>query len=227
MIDPSQKTGTNWTYVFLASLLFIALLISEKSSYSRYFGSLDPVILFFLTSLLGYLLIPVIKQEHSRAVGSVTALETGFPFIAASVFFLSAVLLDVYGRFPPSLNISFPQSILFYPVIGFVVEIGFHVIPLALLVWVGNCLKSNKIVRNSWFLIIVVASVEPLYQIILGSAERSVGFSVMVGIHVLAINIVAVYLFMKYSFFSMYSLRLIYYMYWHILWGEVRLRILF
>jgi hypothetical protein len=35
------------------------------------------------------------------------------------------------------------------------------------------------------------------------------------------------YVFRRFDFASMYAFRLVYYAYWHILWGVIRLKVLF
>ena len=43
------------------------------------------------------------------------------------------------------------------------------------------------------------------------------------GLHVFAFNLLQLYIFRRYDFASLYSLRLVYYLYWHILWSTLRL----
>jgi hypothetical protein len=47
------------------------------------------------------------------------------------------------------------------------------------------------------------------------------------GLHVLAINICQLHLFKRYDFVSMFAFRLAYYAVWHVVWGHVRLGVLF
>jgi hypothetical protein len=46
-------------------------------------------------------------------------------------------------------------------------------------------------------------------------------------IHVFVIAFLQLYVFRRFDFVSMYSFRLFYYAYWHILWGVIRLEVLF
>jgi hypothetical protein len=45
--------------------------------------------------------------------------------------------------------------------------------------------------------------------------------------HILAINLAGLFLFRRFGFLPMYALRLFYYLIWHILWGYLRLSVLF
>jgi hypothetical protein len=51
--------------------------------------------------------------------------------------------------------------------------------------------------------------------------------SAFVGAHVWLINIAQLLVFRRYGFVPMYSLRLAYYLIWHIIWGHARLRLMF
>jgi len=46
-------------------------------------------------------------------------------------------------------------------------------------------------------------------------------------VHVFVINIIGLLLFRRHGFIMMYLFRLMYYFLWHILWGHLRLSILF
>ena len=46
-------------------------------------------------------------------------------------------------------------------------------------------------------------------------------------VHVFAIALLQLYVFRRFDFTSMYVFRLIYYAYWHIIWGVLRLELLF
>ena len=44
---------------------------------------------------------------------------------------------------------------------------------------------------------------------------------------VFVIAVLQLYVFRRFDFASMYSFRLVYYAWWHILWGTIRLSVLF
>ena len=79
-----------------------------------------------------------------------------------------------------------------------------------------------------WLCLLLVALVEPFFQMRWGFAGRPLSWAeAYVGLHVFAINVLQLYVFRRYDFISMYSLRLFYYLYWHIIWGYLRLQWLF
>jgi hypothetical protein len=48
-----------------------------------------------------------------------------------------------------------------------------------------------------------------------------------VGVFVFVFTPVELYVFRRYDFMSMYAFRLVFYMWWHVTWGYLRLRWLF
>jgi hypothetical protein len=139
----------------------------------------------------------------------------------ATLFAVVTILVDLSIVQPKDLNVPPPQSLLFYPAMAYVAEISFHALPLTLLlVLLGPLLKKLDPGSIIWFCMIVDSFLEPIFQ--LGS-----GFSVYVGMYVFAFNLVRLHVFRRYDFVSMYSCRLVYYIHWHIVWGYMRLHLLF
>jgi hypothetical protein len=151
----------------------------------------------------------------------------------AALLALIMIGVDLKIVFPADMNVKFPESLLFYPAIGFFVEIVFHVLPLSLLLLVLTFSSKNltygKII---WICILMVSLLEPGYQvltgILMGSSRHYPLWAVAyVGFHVWVINLFQLLIFKRYDFVSMYSFRLMYYILWHIVWGSVRLKLLF
>ncbi|HOW83793.1 MAG TPA: hypothetical protein PK573_14620 [Spirochaetota bacterium] len=73
------------------------------------------------------------------------------------------------------------------------------------------------------------ALIEPVFQAygIRATGTYSLWVALYVGAHVLVINIIGLWLFRRHGFILMYLFRMIYYFLWHILWGHLRLSILF
>jgi hypothetical protein len=144
-----------------------------------------------------------------------------FSTIFATLLGIGQVFADLVIRFPKDLNVPPPQSLLFYPVMAYVVEVCFHALPLALVLAVLGPL-SKEVNTNVlvWLCFLPVASLEPIVM-------RRLGFSAYVGLFVFAFNLLQLYVFRRYDFVSMYSFRLVYYVHWHVLWGYLRLRLLY
>jgi len=79
-----------------------------------------------------------------------------------------------------------------------------------------------------WIAILLTALVEPVYQMVFGAKVNGwTWFVVLTGVHVMLFNLVQLFLFRRYDFVTMYGMRLMYYLLWHIVWGMVRLNVLF
>ncbi|KTG29508.1 hypothetical protein [Haloferax profundi] len=138
-------------------------------------------------------------------------------------------LVDFVAVLPADTNVLIPDSLLFYPTMGFVVEILFHLLPLSLFFLVVPSLAAepDRSLRV-WVVLVAVAVLEPAFQLWFGFSEAvPLWTTVYVGLNVLAINLSQLYLFRRYDFLTMYAFRLVYYTLWHIVWGTVRLEILF
>ena len=171
---------------------------------------------------------------HSRG-WSVFAVAAGRPrgitiaAIFATLFAIVVVPADLVLRFPRDMNVPPPQAFLFYPVMAYLVEITLHACPLALVVLLfGPSRERLEPNRRLWLWLLFVSLIEPILQTRLSYSGRPFfwqeGF---VAVHVFAFNIVQLYVFRRYDFVSMYLLRLVYYVYWHVIWGYLRLQWLF
>jgi hypothetical protein len=145
----------------------------------------------------------------------------------ATLLAMAIVIADFFIRYPEDTNVPIPQAILFYPSVGFIAEIIFHVFPLAIILLVlnplGRWIGSERVI---WLAIFIVAVLEPTFQILFGGETLTWG-SAYTWIHVFAIAFLQLYVFRRFDFVSMYGFRMVYYLYWHILWGSLRLDILF
>jgi hypothetical protein len=141
-----------------------------------------------------------------------------------------AVLVDLKGPFPADVNAAFPQSLPFYPVTGFGVEILFHVVPLAVLLPIlTSVFKGMGQDTAIWIAIGLVALLEPAFQTVTGRPAGPVPLwaTAVVALNIFLINLAELALFKRFDFVTMYAFRLAYYAIWHIAWGHLRLGILF
>ncbi|MBT8313609.1 MAG: hypothetical protein KJP26_04040 [Maribacter sp.] len=146
--------------------------------------------------------------------------------LLVALFVFVAIWVDWNIVYPADIHILLPESLLFYPAMGFLVEIIFHVLPLTILLFtfpiVFKPIKYNTIV---WLSIIIVAMVEPTYQIFMDTYTTWALLAVWLNLFLF--NILQLYVFKIYGFINMYGLRLVYYLFWHIIWGSLRLELLF
>jgi hypothetical protein len=220
--------------IVLLSLSVIVLVLtgimcaSNSAAFQRFFGRIHPLLVVFIVVVLGLILFPYLLSngefavyERGNSKGLLLAIGLAVPFAAA------IILVDRTAPFPVDTNVPFPDSMLFYPVMGYVAEILFQILPFCLVYFVLSVVlgESSK-TRITWVAILIAALIEPIFQVVF-SEGQPVWAVAYVGLHVFLICLVQMLLFRRYDFFTMYSFRLAYYALWHILWGHLRLNLLF
>jgi len=217
--------------ISLAVVICTGLLYAhDKSIYKPFFGDINPVVAVAIISLLGLFLLAILLSRGWFAIfrlHNVQGLAVACGL--AALFSLVIVLADIKIVFPADTNRPYPQALLFYPSIGFVVEILFHVLPLTLLlVGITSFFDNLNFERIIWPTILFVALLEPIFQTWAGfSKPYPAWVTGFVALHIFLINFCQLVIFRRYDFVSMYSFRLMYYLLWHIVWGVIRLRLLF
>jgi len=207
------------------------LYLTDKEPYHRFIGNLNPIVVFILLILAGFLALSYLISQQWFSIYKQTvkkAFKTILPI--AGFIGIIVIILDLMIRFPADTNILFPNSLLFYPSIAFLVEIIFHIFPLIILLGILKPLiKPGNRNRIIWISLMLIAFVESGYHLVymLGSDFFTDGIATIIFSHILIINIVQLAIFKKYDFISMYSFRLVYYAIWHIGWGYLRLSTLF
>ncbi len=132
-------------------------------------------------------------------------------------FALPTVGLDIALPFAAGINAPLPAALAFYPAIGFVAETVFHLLPFAL---VG--LVAPDRLRLA---IVAAALVEPVFQVAAGGGldlRNAVMAAILFGFglaQMLALS--------RHGFAAAFALRIGYYLVWHIVWGALRLPLLF
>jgi hypothetical protein len=204
--------------------------VLNQHLFQNYFGSSHPLLVVFLLGLLGFLLLLFLVSQQFFVVFSRTTLkECAIGFGLAACFAFIAIVVDVNVKFPKGMNMLFPESLLFYPVIGFCVEIVFHVLPLSILILIfSRFFRQTEKPKTLWLSIAIVSLIEPVFQSVSGfSAQVPVWVLVWTGVHVFLINLGQLIIFKRSGFVWMYLFRLVYYLFWHVAWGYFRLRVLF
>jgi hypothetical protein len=209
----------------------IILYFSERQVFQRFLGSIDPLAAFLIAITAGFILLSFLLTKKGFVIFEKGNLIGFFRFAGlAALLGVIMIIVDVRIIFPADINILFPQSLLFYPAMAFFVEILFHVFPMTLLISVmSSTLKNLNFNAISWISIFIISIAEPIYQTIdMASSKHFPLWAVVyVGFHIFLINFFQLLIFKKYDFISMYSFRLVYYLFWHIGWGYLRLFWLF
>jgi hypothetical protein len=233
IVEQQLDQGWQYTAYFALSLIalifFVVLLPSSGTYFRRFLGEINPILVVVVASIVGIAALWILQANYEFIIlkGRETLRGVALSAVFATVLAIAIVVADFFIRYPEDTNVPVPQALLFYPAIGFVAEIVFHVLPLALLLLaltplVGT-LGRERVV---WFGILVVAVLEPFFQVLFEKKPFTWG-AVYTWIHVFAIAFLQLYVFRRFDFVSMYVFRLIYYGYWHILWGVIRLKVLF
>lgn len=217
--------------ISIAAWIFVGILYLRDSLYFQFFlGKVNPLIAIISISLLGFVLLSVLLSRGWLAIfrsANIKGLMIAVGF--GALFGLVMLLVDLRVLFPDDLNKSFPESLLFYPAMGYIVEILFHVLPVTLLLVALTSLfgqmNFEKLILPCIFLISLL---EPIYQTKIGfSRSYPVLVTGYVALHIYLMNLCQLLVFRHYDFVSMFSLRLSYYLIWHIVWGHLRLKILY
>lgn len=229
-----RRAGLPEQYAFFAALCLMAttftaaLMSSAHPYFGRLFGTANPLIVVAVVSIVGAVALRALSPFGFAIVkGRATLQGIGLSAILASALAVAIVIADIVIRYPRGINVPVPEALLYYPAVGLVAEVVFHLLPLA-----GLLLALSPIAgrlgreKTVWLGIFLVATIEPTFQVVLGGMG-SPRANLYTWLHVFVIAALQLYVFRRFDFASMYLFRLIYYAYWHILWGTIRLRVLF
>jgi len=136
-----------------------------------------------------------------------------------AVLALPPIAIDLAMPFPRGMNLPLPGALFFYLAIALVAEVVFHLVPLAAL----NALLPRRVSRLWLFLPVVF--VEPLFQAMVTDGPALQSWLVIGNVSL--ISATQLWLFRRYGFVAMIGVRLAFYLFWHILWGALRLPLLF
>jgi hypothetical protein len=210
----------------------------DPALFERFIGGVSPVMVVAVVSLLGAALLrlldsrggfAIIRPQPARGLLRAAGL--------AALFGMLVMGVDLVLTHPADMNVPFPESLVFYPVISLMAEILFHLLPLAALLTATSAFARHGLPERAvWASLFLVSLLEPSFQVLAAMSERPVvgaphpydaRVAAFDGLHVWAINIGQLAVFRRYDFVSMWTFRLVYYVIWHVVWGELRLRMLF
>ena len=202
---------------------------SGQSAFQPYFGDINPVLATGLVALVGAGSLALLVRRGwpgFLGVGGVGAALKSAAWIGTA-FALPTVLVDYRFPFPQDINAALPQALLFYPAMGYVAEIAFHVLPLACLVTaLAHWSSAHRTSVAVWQLLVPVALIEPAFQVWTGwSTQQPRWVSVYVAMHLFLFGLFQLRLYTRHGLVAAYALRLVYYAHWHVLWGWARLQL--
>jgi hypothetical protein len=196
----------------------------------RLFVGINPLIVVLLVSFLGFFLFAFLISKGYFAIYKKGHLK-GYLYASglAALLGLIAIIVDFSTRiYSADINVLFPKSLLFYPAMGYFAEILFQLLPLTIVLIVlsplSERISSNKTV---WGGIFVASLPEPVFQTLGVSGQLPLWFAVIELVRIFFIILSQLTFFKRYDFVTMYWFRIVYYITWHIVWGYLRLILLF
>jgi hypothetical protein len=211
-------------------ILVITLILSliDPYAFSQFLDNFNPLFAIVITIITGFFLLSFLLSKTQFAIYKKYNLKT-YTIVAgiAMIFGIEVIAADIWlVDYSADINILFPKSLLFYPSIGYLVEVFFHLLPISLIILVLSSFRKFSINKIVWISIIAVSIIEPIYQIWF-TGHYSLTTTIYTGIHVFLFSLTQLVIFKYLDFISMYLFRLIFYIIWHILWGHLRLDLLF
>lgn len=207
--------------VLAVALAWVAVR-ADPGAFRPYFGALPPVLVVAGVAILA---VPVLGFLDERGWDLWSDARWGWLLVGAGalVLVVVAIVADLVLRYPEDMNVASPAALTFYPVIALVVEVVLHALPLAVLVALFGSPDSAAEARF-WVFAAAIALIEAGLQ---AAFAESMGTAVFSGVHLAVIGVFQVFLFRRFGFVPMLGFRLVYYAGWHLVWGAVRLRLLF
>lgn len=218
-----------------AVLIFSGLLIiAGVNPFRPFFGPLPPLAVMAGTILFGLGSLVLLQEQAGIGILWRESIRSKEPApgaahvpIGALLFFLPVLSADLLFRFPEALNVLLPAALLFYPAIGFVAETVFHLIPAAAALIIDRAIRKNAWEKGAPILLFLPAMLtEPIFQLLFAE-ELFAATTIFTFFHVFAISMFQIHLLRKHGFLAMFLFRLCYYLLWHVLWGSLRLELLF
>jgi hypothetical protein len=209
----------------VAVSLFAIVAVVDATVFTRFLGSSPPWLVAPVSAGVGMTcMVLLVRWAGFRVVADGSpAGGIGVAAMLATGFGLVAVAADtLVVRYPEDMNVPMPLAVAFYPAMGFVVEVFFHLLPLAILTALVPAFRVTGPRAVLVACLVGIALIEPMFQMALEAEPHPFTW-----IHVFLFNLAQLELFRRYGFSAMASLRIFYYVYWHMAWGVLRLHLLF
>jgi len=218
-----------WVFAGLVAAAALAAAMIDPAPFRRFTGDLAPscAILVAGTVGLGCLII----LHRLGWVGTAPLRRHGghLPvFLAASLALaLMTTVVDITVGFPRDINTPWPQAWIFYPAIGLVAEVVFHLVPLTLAVLALRRLPRLRDTKAATA-IAIAAVTEPAFQVAVAAADDGLSIrAVYLAVALTLFGALQILAFRRFGFAAMYLMRCVYYLWWHLIWGAIRLDVLF
>jgi hypothetical protein len=103
----------------------LALFLSGSAVFRPYFGDINPLVATIAITVVATASLIFLDSHDWLRFSKKGALHQGLLYsaIVATLLAIPIILVDVALVFPTDINVPSPQSLLFYPVMGYVAEI--------------------------------------------------------------------------------------------------------
>jgi len=222
------KNSRNYIFIYSYSIVIYAAAISgyllDNNLYSKFIGNLSPIVVYAGLIIFFIYFFLYLKQDEWVFISpNLSPKIVIYIFVISMLMGCIPIIIDLWKPFGKDINTLFPYSLIFYPTIGFLAEMIFHILPILIL---SGILKIFSI-KNKFLIIISAAFVEPIFQVIFGMSNEI--FTIkdfLVGMEVFLFSLFQLIVFSRYGFIYMYISRIGFYISWHIIWGYFRLIII-
>ena len=136
LINLDGQGNTRPQFIFLTILIIISIICSwiDPAFYSKLLGKLNPIIIFSVSGAAAFLSLTYLERFGLYFISRSTTVRKLLIYFSISIILgCIPVLIDIWKNFPKDINVLFPQSLLYYPTIGLLADIIFHLLPTTLL----------------------------------------------------------------------------------------------
>ncbi|MGY6708641.1 MAG: hypothetical protein ACXIVF_09955 [Rhizobiaceae bacterium] len=221
---PEPATLVPQALLALAAFAWLVLLhLFGPVELERFIGAIPPPVMAVSLPVVAVASLWLLQKRAGLRFLAEDRAGRGIALAAflATLFAVPPIIVDLAWGLASGPAVAVPVALAFYPVMAFVAETVFHLLPLALLIGVAGTRRGRDAsVRSLWPFLIVVALIEPAYQTWLRlPLHAPMLVLVFVALHVLAFNLAQLWMFVRYGFAVMLAMRVVYYVWWHIAWG--------
>lgn len=216
-------------YNFFILILTIIMFFIDRSIF-RALIVFNPILFVSIISIFSIISIGfLIYKDQFFIYKAVKISERLKPITMSICLAFIMIFIDILSPFSKEINILFPNSLLYYLIIAFVIDILFHTIFFGILYKLFKKLHKRMPKMNSFKISsLFISIIEPIIQIFLLSSSKQPFFiGLYIVIHIFTINYIQMKLFYNTDFVTMNLFRLTYYTIWHIIWGMIRLSLIF
>jgi len=202
----------------------IALVAAtDPTLFQPYFGGLHPAFGALLICVAGIATFRLLRKRWGLQffIAKLPPRARLVPVLAALPFMVAVTLADLLLGFPLGIHVPLPTALAFYPTMGYIAQIALHILPFALLMVLGEFLFESWSEKTRLRLAIVLAAgIEAALQVT-ATAEPTSPLAFFTAAQLFFFGTTELLLYCRYDYLAMYTFRITYYGYWHILWSAL------